>query len=102
MNVQDIETASRLGLNIVIIIFNDGGYNLIKWKSMNKFGNAFAVDFSNPDFVKLADSFGAEGVRIQSSDAVDEALTWAFSKNTPVIIDVPMDYSSNDLLAGLL
>jgi len=102
MNVQEIETASRLGLNVVIIIFNDGGYNLIKWRSMNKFGNAFAVDFSNPDFVKLADSFGVEGVRIQSSDSIEQALTWAFSKKTPVIIDVPIDYSSNDLLAGLL
>ncbi|MFC1994957.1 acetolactate synthase large subunit [Chloroflexota bacterium] len=101
-NVQEIETASRLGLNVVIIIFNDGGYNLIKWRSMSKFGNAFAVDFSNPDFVKLADAFGVEGVRIQSSDSIEQALTWAFSKKTPVIIDVPIDYSSNDLLTGLL
>lgn len=102
MNVQEIETASRLGLNIVIIIFDDGGYNLIKWKSMSKFGSAFAVDFSNPDFVKLADGFGVEGVRVQSSDSIEQALTWAFSKKTPVIIDVPIDYSSNDLLTGLL
>ncbi|MFC1860611.1 acetolactate synthase large subunit [Chloroflexota bacterium] len=102
MNIQEIETATRLNLNIVIIIFNDGGYNLIKWKSMTKFGNALAVDFSNPDFVKLADAFGIKGVRIKSSDAIDEALIWAFSNQTPVIIDVPIDYSSNDLLAGLL
>ena len=102
MNVQEIETASRLGLNVVIIVFNDGGYNLIKWNSMNKFGNAFAVDFSNPNFVKLADSFGVEGVRVQSSDSIEQVLTWAFSKKTPVIIDVPIDYSSNDLLTGLL
>ncbi len=102
MNVQEIETASRLGINIVIIVFDDGGYNLIKWKSMNKFGSAFAVDFSNPDFVKLADSFGIEGIRLQSSDAIDETLTWAFSRKTPVIIDVPINYLSNDLLTGLL
>jgi acetolactate synthase-1/2/3 large subunit len=102
MNVQEIETASRLGLNIVIIVFNDGGYNLIRWKSMNKFGSAFAVDFSNPDFVKLADSFGIEGIKLQSSDAIDETLSWAFSRKTPVIIDVPINYLSNDLLAGLL
>jgi acetolactate synthase-1/2/3 large subunit len=91
-----------LGLNIVIIVFNDGGYNLIRWKSMNKFGSAFAVDFSNPDFVKLADSFGIEGIKLQSSDAIDETLSWAFSRKTPVIIDVPINYLSNDLLAGLL
>ncbi|MFC1941935.1 acetolactate synthase large subunit [Chloroflexota bacterium] len=102
MAVHEIETASRMGLNIVVIIFNDGGYNLIKWKSMNKFGDAFAVDFNNPDFAKLADSFGVEGVRIQSSDSIEDVLTWAFSRKTPVIIDVPMDYSSNDLLSGLL
>lgn len=102
MAVHEMETASRLGLNIVVIIFNDGGYNLIKWKSMNKFGSAFAVDFSNPDFAKLADSFGVEGIRIQSSDTIEQALTWAFSRKTPVIIDLPIDYSSNDLLTGLL
>jgi acetolactate synthase-1/2/3 large subunit len=101
-NVHEVETANRLGLNVVIVIFNDGGYNLIKWKSMNKFGNAFATDFSNPDFMKLADSFGIDGVRIQSADAIEEALTWAFSRPGPVIVDVPIDYSSNDLLKGLL
>jgi len=102
MNVQELETAGRLGLNIVVIIFDDGGYNLIKWKSMNKFGSAFAVDFSNPDFVKLADSFGIEGIRLQSSDAIDQSLTWAFSRKTPVIIYVPINYHANDLLTGLL
>lgn len=102
MNLHEIETASRLGLNVVIVIFDDGGYNLIKWKSMSKFGNAFAVDFSNPDFAKLADSFGVEGVRVKSSDTVEQVLTSAFSKKGPVIVDVPIDYSSNELLAGLL
>jgi acetolactate synthase I/II/III large subunit len=102
MNVHEIETARRLGLNLVIVIFNDGGYNLIKWKSMSKFGNAFAVDFSNPDFVKLADSFDVEGVRVQSSDTIEQVLTWAFSRKGPVIVDVPINYSCNDLLTSLL
>jgi acetolactate synthase-1/2/3 large subunit len=102
MNVQEIETASRLGLNVVIVIFDDSSYNLTKWKSMSKFGNAFAVDFSNPDFVKLADSFGVDGVRIQSSDTIEQALTWAFSRKGPVIVDVPINYSSNESLTGLL
>ena len=51
MNVQELETACRLGLNLVIIIFRDGGYNLIKWKSTNKCGSCSGLDFSNPDFV---------------------------------------------------
>jgi acetolactate synthase-1/2/3 large subunit len=91
-----------LGLNIVIIIFRDDGYNLIKWKGMDKFGKAFGVDFSNPDFVKLADSFGVDGVRVQPTDSLEQILTWAFSREKPVIIDVPIDYSSNELLTRLL
>ncbi|MDO9334351.1 MAG: acetolactate synthase large subunit [Dehalococcoidales bacterium] len=102
MNVHEIETASRLGLNIVVIIFDDSGYNLIRWKSMKKFGNAFSVDFTNPDFVKLAESFGVEGVRVQSSDTLEQVLTWAFSRKKPVIVDVPIDYSSNETLSSLL
>jgi acetolactate synthase-1/2/3 large subunit len=102
MNVHEIETASRLGLNIVIIIFRDNGYNLIKWKSTGKFGKAFGVDFSNPDFVKLADSFGVDGVRVQPTDSLEQILTWAFSREKPVIVDVPIDYSSNELLTRLL
>ena len=102
MNVHEIETASRLGLNIVIIIFRDNGYNLIKWKSTGKFGKAFGVDFSNPDFVKLADSFGVDGVRVQPTDCLEQILTWAFSREKPVIVDVPIDYSSNELLTRLL
>jgi acetolactate synthase-1/2/3 large subunit len=102
MNVHEIETANRMGLNIVIVIFKDDGYNLIKWKSMGKFGKAFGVDFSNPDFVKLADSFGVEGVRVQPTDTLEQILTWAFSRKKPVIVDVPIDYSSNELLTHLL
>ena len=102
MNVHEIETANRMGLNIVIVIFKDDGYNLIKWKSMGKFGKAFGVDFSNPDFVKLADSFGVEGVRVQPTDTLEQILIWAFSRKKPVIVDVPIDYSSNELLTHLL
>ena len=102
MNVHEIETANRMGLNIVIVIFKDDGYNLIKWKSMGKFGKAFGVDFSNPDFVKLADSFGVEGIRVKPTDTLEQILTWAFSRKKPVIVDVPIDYSSNELLTHLL
>ena len=102
MNLQDLETACRLGLNIVIVIFNDSGYNLIKWKSEKKFGTSFGVDFSNPDFVGLAGSFGAIGIKLESSREFEDVLRDALTKSVPVIIDVPIDYSDNDMIYRLL
>jgi acetolactate synthase-1/2/3 large subunit len=101
-NVHELETARRLGLNIVIIIFEDSGYNLIKWKSMSKFGRAFGVEFSNPDFVKLADSFGLQGVSVETSDCLESVLNWAFGQKGPIVVNVPIDYSGNDLLSKFL
>jgi len=102
MNVQELETACRLRLNVVIVIFNDGGYNLIKWKSAGKFGSSSGLDFTNPDFVRLAESFGAQGFSITSPDGLDEVLSVALSKEGPVVVDVPIDYSDNEFLRTLL
>lgn len=102
MNLQDLETACRLNLNIVVVIFNDNGYNLIKWKSEKKFGTSFGVSLSNPDFVRLAGSFGAVGVRLESSEEFANVLREALTKNVPVIIDVPIDYRNNDMIYSLL
>lgn len=102
MNVQELETACRLGLNVVVVIFNDGGYNLIKWKSAERFGTSRGLDFTNPDFVRLAESFGACGLSIRSSDSLDEVLKQALSRKGPVLVDVPIDYSGNASLSGLL
>jgi acetolactate synthase-1/2/3 large subunit len=102
MNLQDLETACRLGLNIVVVIFNDNGYNLIKWKAEKKFGASFGVSVTNPDFVALAGSFGAIGIRLGSSGEFDSVLREALKKNVPVIIDVPIDYSNNDMIYDLL
>ncbi len=102
MNLQDLETACRLGLNIVVVIFNDSGYNLIKWKAEKKFGTSFGVDFSNPDFVRLAESFGAVGIKLQSSKEFEGILRGALTKTVPVIIDVPVDYSDNEMIYRLL
>jgi acetolactate synthase-1/2/3 large subunit len=63
MNVQELETAMRVHTPLVVLIWNDGGYGLIKWKQMNYFGRPSHVDFNNPDFVKLAESFGAKHLR---------------------------------------
>jgi acetolactate synthase-1/2/3 large subunit len=102
MNLQDLETACRLRLNIVVVIFNDNGYNLIKWKSEKKFGTSFGVSFSNPDFVKLAESFGAVGIKLKSSNEFQAVLRDALTKSVPVIIDVPIDYSDNNMIYSLL
>jgi acetolactate synthase-1/2/3 large subunit len=102
MNLQDLETACRLKLNIVFVIFNDNGYNLIKWKADRKFGTSYGVSFSNPDFVMLAESFGAVGVKLKSSEEFESVLRDAFTKTLPVIIDVPIDYSDNDMIYTLL
>lgn len=102
MNVQEMETACRLSLNVVVIIFRDGGYDLIKWKSRGRFGKCGGLDFSNPDFVRLAESFGADGVSLTSSEGIEQILTEALAKKGPVIIDVPIDYSDNEHLSSLL
>jgi acetolactate synthase-1/2/3 large subunit len=102
MNVQDLETACRLKLNFVVVIFNDNGYNLIKWKAEKKFGTSFGVDFSNPDFVRLAESFGAFGITLRSSKEFENVLRDALTKTVPVVIDVPIDYSDNEMIYSLL
>ena len=68
MNSQEIETAMRIGTPMVIVIWNDGGYGLIEWHQLRRFGRTSNVAFSNPDFVKYAESFGAKGYRVGAAD----------------------------------
>jgi acetolactate synthase-1/2/3 large subunit len=102
MNLQDLETAVRMKLGMAIVIFNDQSYNLIKWKSMKKFGASYGVDFTNPDFLKVAEGFGALGLRLKTAEDFEPMLREALSKDVPVIIDVPIDYSDNELIYKLL
>ncbi|MCL5055660.1 MAG: acetolactate synthase large subunit [Firmicutes bacterium] len=95
MNVQELETACRLGTRFVCLIFNDGGYGLIDWKQIREFGKPFGTSFNNPDFVKLAESFGAKGYRIGKAKELIPVLEEAFSQAVPSIIDCPVDYSEN-------
>ena len=99
MNVQEIETATRLKLPIIVIIWCDGGYGLISLKEMDEYGKDAFTRFDNPDFVKLAQSFGAIGYRVNSSDEFPRILEEAKkSKDKPVIIAIDVDYSRNRLL----
>ncbi|MGA7799214.1 MAG: acetolactate synthase large subunit [Gammaproteobacteria bacterium] len=95
MNSQEIETATRLGVPIVILIWNDCGYGLIEWKQMNHFHRASNVRFGNPDFVKYAESFGAKGYRIEKTADLMPTLKKAMADKTVSIIDCPVDYSEN-------
>jgi acetolactate synthase-1/2/3 large subunit len=95
MNVQEIETAVRLKIAMVVLIWNDAGYGLIEWKQMNQFGRPSNVDFGNPDFVKLAESFGARGYRINAAEQLLPTLQQALADDAVSIIDCPVDYSEN-------
>ena len=95
MNSQELETAVRLGLNFVVLIFNDSGYGLIRWRQMDQFGETRGVDFTNPDFVRLAESMSCKGYRITSADELIPVLEEAFRQNVPAVIDCAVDYSEN-------
>jgi acetolactate synthase-1/2/3 large subunit len=95
MNSQEIETALRMQVPIVILIWNDNGYGLIEWKQMNEFKRASHVAFGNPDFVKYAESFGAKGYRITAAGQLQGILKEALAQPTVSIIDCPVDYSEN-------
>lgn len=98
MNLADLETAKRLNLDLVIVVLNDQGYGMIKWKQDGMNLEDYALDFTNPDFVKLAESFGAIGHRINSIDNFKEVFTEAINSKGVHIIDLPIDYSYNKLL----
>jgi acetolactate synthase I/II/III large subunit len=93
MNVQELETASRLKTPIVNIIWENRQFGSIVWKQDKKFGEHFGVDFTNPDFVKLAESFGIPGWRCESADDFGARLRHALTLDVPSLIVLPIDYS---------
>jgi acetolactate synthase-1/2/3 large subunit len=95
MNSQEIETAMRCKLAIVILIWNDGGYGLIEWKQLNEFKRSSHVKFGNPDFVKYAESFGCKGYRVERTEDLPAILETALANDTVSIIDCPVDYREN-------
>ena len=98
MNSQEIETATRLGLSFVALIFHDNSYGIIKSKQLNFFGRSAFVDFSNPDFVKYAESFGAKGYRVESANDLKPILQDAIKQRGVSVVDCPVDYSENIFL----
>jgi acetolactate synthase I/II/III large subunit len=95
MNSQEIETAMRCKLPIVILIWNDCSYGLIEWKQLNYYGRSSHVHFTNPDFVKYAESFGCRGYRVERTQDLQDILREALTSDTVSIIDCPVDYREN-------
>ncbi|MGI8845334.1 MAG: acetolactate synthase large subunit, partial [Thermoleophilaceae bacterium] len=93
MNSQELETAMRLKTPIVNVIWENEQYGSIVWKQDKKFGNHFGVDFTNPDFVKLAEAFGLPAWRCASADEFGERLDEALELDLPSLIVLPIDYS---------
>ena len=102
MNVQDLETARRIGTPIVLMVWEDHEYGLIAWKQQNQFGRHTDLAFSNPDFVKLAESFDCVGMRVERSKDLRPALEEAFAADRPVVLTVPIDYGENARLTKRL
>ena len=95
MNCQELETALRVKTPFVTLIFNDNGYGLIEWKQINQFGHSTYIDFTNPDFVKFAESMGLKGYRVQSAADLIPTLQKALADDVPSVIDCPVDYKEN-------
>ena len=102
MNVQELETARRLGTAFVTVVWVDGGFGSIRWKQETRFGRSFGVEFGNPDFLRLAEAFDLAGFAIERADDFAPALQQALSLDRPSIIAVPVDYSENHRLTEAL
>lgn len=101
MNSQELETAIRLGLNMTIIILNDSAYGMIKWKQEGMGFDNFGLDYKNPDFIKYAESYGALGYRITSSEHFIETLSHCLNTDGVHLIDCPVDYSLNHAILNI-
>ena len=102
MNVQEMETARRLNSDIVVMVWEDNAYGLIAWKQTNEFGRHTDLNFGNPDWLKLAESFGWNGHRVDSSTELASVLESAFNESGPSLIVVPIDYAENPRLTKRL
>lgn len=95
MNSQELETAVRLNLNLVILILKDDAYGMIRWKQAASDFKDYGLEFNNPDFVLYAKAYGAHGHRIESTQLFKHTMTQAFEQGGVHLIEVPIDYSEN-------
>ena len=95
MNSQEMITAVRENIPVVILILNDNAYGFIEWKQKNMGLPKFGMELTNPDFVKYAESYGALGLRVESANDLILKLKEAFASGRPTIVECPIDYSQN-------
>jgi acetolactate synthase I/II/III large subunit len=96
MNSQELETAMRLGLNLVVLILRDDAYGMIRWKQAAMGFEDYGLAYGNPDFVRYAEAYGAQGHRVESAAALRPLLASCLAASGVQVIDVPIDYSDND------
>ncbi len=102
MNVQEMETAKRLKSNLVVLVWEDGGYGLIAWKQENEFKRHTDLSFGNPDWLELASAFGWHGHRVENSVDLQSTLETACNETGPSLVVIPIDYRENQLLTKKL
>jgi acetolactate synthase-1/2/3 large subunit len=95
MNSQELETAIRLKLNLVVLLIEDHAFGMIRWKQAVDGFPDFGMTFNNPDFVKYAEAYGARGTRVSAVSELRPTLEKAFAGGGVHLITVPIDYSEN-------
>jgi acetolactate synthase-1/2/3 large subunit len=96
MNSQELETAVRLKMNLVVLVLRDDAYGMIRWKQANMSFKDWGLTYGNPDFVRYAESYGAHGHRVESADELLPLLQQCHGEGGVHLIEVPIDYSEND------
>ena len=102
MNVQEMETAKRLGSKLTVLVWEDNEYGLIAWKQENEFGYHTDLSFDNPHWLKLADAFGWNGYHCTNSRSLKDVLETSFQDPGPSLVVIPIDYRENRLLTKKL
>ena len=102
MNVQEMETAKRLGSEITVLVWEDNEYGLIAWKQENEFGHHTDLSFGNPDWLELASAFGWNGYYCAASRDLEGILESSFREEGPSLVVIPIDYRENRILTRKL
>ena len=92
-NIQELATAVQHRVPLTVVVFNDDAYGVLKPQQEDRYGRTFATELVNPDLVKLAESFGADGVRVSSSEQLRSELATAVENDRVTVIDVPVSLS---------
>jgi acetolactate synthase I/II/III large subunit len=96
MNSQDLETAVRLGLDLVVLVLRDDGYGMIRWKQKDMGFPDFGLSYGNPDFVRYAEAYGARGHRVESADGFAPSVERCLEEGGVHLVDVPVDYDEDN------